>query len=507
MATFTERPMMSSSDILGHPRGLFMLFFVEMWERFSYYGMKALLVLYLIDHFGFTDVRAYMIYGAYTALVYVTPVFGGALADRYLGARQGVLLGACFLTFGHFLMAFEGEGGPQAPALRIFYLALAFIAVGVGFLKPNISVLVGALYTTHDKRRDAAFTLFYMGINLGGALGPLASGVLAYAYGWAWGFASAGVAMAIGTLVFIWGKPTLMGHGEAPDERDLRARRYGLSLRAWIWFGALAPTIVCWFLVQHQQAVGWLLGLSGALLVAYIVAEAVIRLDPVDRDRIFAALGLVLVAVFFWSLFEQAGSSLNVFTDRHVDRSLFGLDVPAAVFQSLNSIYIVLLGPLFAGLWTWLGSRGREPSAPAKFGWALLLLAGAFLSLSFAIIFMPGRLTPIVFIFLFYFLQTSGELCLSPVGLSAMTRLSLPKMAGLVMGMWFFANAAGNFVAALIAQATGEQSEAATQVVGQVYGNVGWASAGIGVLVLLSAPVIRKLMHVGIDEVQGKPEK
>ena len=267
------------------------------------------------------------------------------------------------------------------------------------------------------------------------------------------------------------------------------------------------PAIVCWFLVQHQQAVGWLLGLSGALLVAYIVAEAVIRLDPVDRDRIFAALGLVLVAVFFWSLFEQAGSSLNVFTDRHVDRSLFGLDVPAAVFQSLNSIYIVLLGPLFAGLWTWLGSRGREPSAPAKFGWALLLLAGAFLSLSFAIIFMPGRLTPIVFIFLFYFLQTSGELCLSPVGLSAMTRLSLPKMAGLVMGMWFFANAAGNFVAALIAQATGEQSEAATQVVGQVYGNVGWASAGIGVLVLLSAPVIRKLMHVGIDEVQGKPEK
>lgn len=496
MGTSSSGMPVRSKEMLGHPSGLFALFFVEMWERFSYYGMRALLVLYLIDHFGFSDVRAYTIYGAYTALVYVTPVIGGAVADRWLGARQAVLLGASFLTFGHFLMAFEGDASIESPGLKLFYLALAFIVVGVGFLKPNISVLVGSLYPTNDRRRDAAFTIFYMGINLGGALGPIITGILGSVWGWSWGFGSAGIAMAMGLLVFVWSKPTLQGQGEPPDPQRLHTRHIGIAVRRWIGLIALAGVVVCWFLVQYQQAVGTLLGLSGAGLVTYIVGVSVTRLDREDRNRVFAALFLILVSVFFWSLSEQAGSSLNVFTDRHVDRALLGLEVPATLFQSLNSIYIIMLSPLFAWLWTVLGRRGIEPSAPAKFGWAMILLAAGFLSLSLAIKTMPDAPISMGFVFLIYFLQTSGELCLSPVGLSAMTRLSLPQMAGLIMGMWFFANAAGNFVAGLIAQATGATSDAGAQGVGAVYGYVGWVATVVGLLVLLASPAIRRLMHL-----------
>ncbi|MCF6224822.1 MAG: peptide MFS transporter [Xanthomonadales bacterium] len=480
----------------GHPKGLFVLFFAEMWERFSYYGMRALLIFYLVQHWMFSDGEASVIYGAYTALVYITPVIGGYLADRYLGQRKAVLFGAVLLTFGHFLMAFEGSGGQDAAALNIFWLALAFIIVGSGFLKANISVIVGQLYSRTDVRRDGAYTIFYMGINLGAALGAIIAGVLGQVYGWKYGFGAAGIGMLFGLLVFIWGKPYLMGRGEAKNPERLEAKHFGMKFE-WILYGLSMMVIgLVWFLIQYQALVGTVLGISGAILVIYVLYIALVKLPAVDRDRIFAAMFLIFGSILFWALFEQAGSSLNLFTDRSVDRSMFGWEVPAAVFQSINAIYIVLLAPFFAILWTWLARRGWEPSAPAKFGLGMTQLGAGFLVLVLGASSVgAGELTPVLFIFLIYLLHTTGELCLSPVGLSAMNRLAPAHMASLIMGTWFFASATGNFAAGLISAATSAEG-AGPDVVIEVYSTVGWVAVGVGVGVMLIAPLIKKLMHL-----------
>lgn len=511
MATTYATASGEGPTFLGHPRGLFVLFFTEMWERFSYYGMRALLVLYLTKHFLFGDDKAYLIYGAYTALVYITPVIGGYLADRYLGQRKAVLFGAILLTFGHFLMAFEGDGGQSATALAIFYLALSFIIMGVGFLKANISAIVGALYPRDDKRRDPAFTIFYMGINLGAALGALIAGYLGEVYGWAYGFGSAGVGMLLGLVVFMWGKPALLGRGEPPEPVALKDRIMGVSREWAIYIGALIGVLIVWQLVQYQALVGTLLGVAGGALVLYILYTSVRHLAPVDRDRIFAAMALIIFSILFWALFEQAGSSLNLYTDRRVDRSMLGVEVPASVFQSLNSIYIVLLAPLFAALWTMLGRRNLEPSAPAKFGLAMIQLGLGFLVLVAGALASGGAPTPVIFIFLIYLLHTTGELCLSPVGLSAMTKMALPRMVGLIMGTWFFASATGNFAAGLIARATGGGEDVGPERVTDVYTTVGWVAIGAGVLIILISPLFKRLMHIdtlGDDEapLAGKSE-
>jgi POT family proton-dependent oligopeptide transporter len=487
--------------LFGHPRGLYMLFFAEMWERFSYYGMRALLVLYLTKHWLFSDGEASMIYGAYTALVYITPVIGGYLADRYLGQRKAVVYGAVLLTVGHFLMGFEGEGGDNSPALNAFWLALAFIIVGSGFLKANISVMVGQLYPRTDVRRDGAYTIFYMGINLGAFLGSLACGFLGETYGWKYGFGAAGVGMLLGLIVFVIGRPTLMGRGESPNPARLRERTMGLPFEWLLYAFGVGIVIVCWWMVQNQEVVGWALGAAGVALLSYVIHAAVTKLDRDARDRIFAAMILMIGSVLFWALFEQAGSSLNLYTDRYVDRSLLGWEVPASMFQSINAMYIVLLAPFFAALWTWLGRRGLEPSAPAKFGLAMVQLGGGFLVLvAGATAVATGNLTPVLFIFLIYLLHTTGELCLSPVGLSAMNRLAPSHMASLIMGSWFFASATGNFVAGLISAATGSEAAsgegAAQQVVLDVYTQIGWIAIAVGIGFVIVSPLIKRLMHL-----------
>jgi POT family proton-dependent oligopeptide transporter len=283
---------------LGHPRGLFVLFFAEMWERFSYYGMRALLIFYLTQHWLYSDKRASIIYGAYTALVYITPVLGGYLADRYLGQRKAVLFGAILLTCGHFLMAFEGSGGQADPMMNVFWLALSFIIVGSGFHKANISVIVGQLYPRTDVRRDGAYTIFYMGINLGAAIGTLIAGYLGQTYGWRYGFGAAGVGMLLGLIVFIWGKPLLMGRGEAPDPARLRATVMGgLKLEWFLYLVGAAAVVGIWGLIQFQEVVGTLLGVFGALLVIYVIVYAVSKLAREDRDRIFAALFLIFGSI------------------------------------------------------------------------------------------------------------------------------------------------------------------------------------------------------------------
>jgi len=488
----------SKSEFAGHPKGLFVLFFAEMWERFSYYGMRALLIFYLTQHWLFNDEKASVIYGAYTALVYIAPVLGGYLADKYLGQRKAVLFGAVLLTIGHFLMAFEGDGtlGQNNPMIDIFWAALAFMIVGSGFLKANISVIVGQLYPRTDIRRDGAYTIFYMGINVGAAVGTIIAGYLGQTYGWAYGFGAAGIGMLLGLVVFIVFKPLLLGKGESTVPEKLEAPYMGMKFEWFLYIVGFAAVAVTWWLVQNQAVVGTILGVFGLALVAYVVWEA-IKIGGDDRDRIFAAMFLIVGSVLFWALFEQAGSSLNLFTDRYVDRQ----GVSASIFQSINPIYIIMLAPLFAGLWTWLAKRGLEPSTPAKFGLAMIQLGAGFLVLVLgASTVGMENMTPVIFVFLIYLLHTTGELCLSPVGLSAMNRLAPAHMASLIMGTWFFASATGNFVAGLIAAATGSEAAsgegASKETVLAVYSQIGWIAVAVGVGVILISPFIKKLMHL-----------
>jgi POT family proton-dependent oligopeptide transporter len=482
---------------IGHPRGLFILFITEMWERFSYYGMRALLIFYLTKHWLFSDSEANLIYGAYTALVYIVPVLGGYLADRWLGQRKAVQFGAVLLTIGHGLMALEGNGGQADPGIGLFWLALSFIVVGSGFMKANISVIVGRLYKRTDGRRDAAYTIFYIGINLGAFIGTLVAGWLGETCGWRYGFGAAGIGMFVGLVVFILGRPLLLGRAEAPDPALIARRVAGIRFE-WLLYGiGVAAVFGTWILVQNRAAIEDLLLVSAILLLSYILYVAATKLDTVQRHRIFAILFLLLLQPVFWGLFEQAGGSLNLFADRYVDRG----GVPASVFQSVNPFFILTLGPLFAMLWTALARRRLEPSATAKFGLGLLLVGLSFLVLVFGAravgIDTP---TPVIFIFLIYFFQTAGELCLSPVGLSAMNRLAPVQMASLIMGAWFFATAGGNFVAGRIGAATGAQGGAVTgkALMLDVYAQIGWVAMLLGLGVLMVAPFVTRLMHLDL---------
>jgi POT family proton-dependent oligopeptide transporter len=476
----------SKPQAFGHPKGLYMLFFAEMWERFSYYGMRALLIFYLTQHWLFNDSSSTLIYGAYSSLVYITPVLGGYLADRYLGQRKAVLFGGVLLAFGHLFMAVEGTGGQDDPAINVFWLALALIIVGSGFLKANISVMVGQLYRLTDMRRDAAYTIFYMGINVGAALGTILVGYLGQTLGWAYGFGLAGIGMVAGLFVFVLGKKVLLGAGEAPAPITK-------SKEFTIYGAGLASVFVMWALVQSVEVVQVLLIVSGVALLGYVLYEA-FKLPREPRERIFAILFLIALNPLFWGLFEQAGGSLNLYTDRYVDIG----GVPASVFQSINPIYIILFAPVFAALWQWLGKRGLEPSAPAKFALALFQVGAGFLVFVFgANTVGPEVATPVLFVFLIYLLHTTGELCLSPVGLSAMNRLAPSFMASLIMGAWFYMTAVGSFVAGKIGEATGgESGEMSRDLVLTIYAEIGWIAIGVGVVVLLLSPIVKKWMHL-----------
>lgn len=488
-------------EVLGHPKGLYMLFFAEMWERFSFYGMRALLTLYLVKHWLYSDGSANLIYGAYGSLVYITPVLGGWLADRYLGQRKAVLFGAVLLTLGHFFMAFEGDGSgyQNDPTLNLFWLALAFIIVGSGFLKANISVLVGQLYPRTDIRRDSAYTIFYMGINLGAAAGVLIAAYLGEQIDWAYGFGLAGIGMLLGLIVFVIGKPLLKGNGEPPVPARLKQKVGGLNFEWLLYAVGLAGVAVIWLLIQYQSLVGWILLVSGAALLLYVVKEA-FKLDREARDRVFAMIFLILLMPVFWGLFEQAGGSMNLFTDRYVDRG----GIPTTFFQSINPIYIILFAPLFAGLWQWLARKGVEPSAPAKMGLGIVQMGLAFVVLvwganNFSTTSATGAaMLPVLFIFLFYLLSTTGELCLSPVGLSAMNRLSVRHMASLMMAAFFFGTAGGQFVAGFMGSLMGggEGGNMTREAALDIYWRMGLVAVGIGVAVMVVSPLVKRLMHL-----------
>ena len=488
--------MNTTTDFLGHPKGLFVCFATEMWERFSYYGMRALLILYLTKHWEFTDATSYLIYGAYTSLVYIMPVFGGMLADQILGSKKAVTYGAILLVFGHLGMTVESNE-------QIFYLSLALIVSGVGFLKPNISTMVGALYEEGDPRRDSGFTIFYMGINIGAFTATLLCGYLGEQVGWAYGFGAAGIGMLFGLIIFLWGQKYLEGLAEPPSNKYLQ-KMNGISYESWAYISGIFMVLVTWFLVQNSQLVGQLLGGFGAIFIGAWLLYALFRCAPDERDRLIVVGILILFSLIFWALFEQAGSSLNILTDRGVNRVIFGWEVPASMFQSLNAGFIFTIAPLFAMLWIALAKRNMEPSTPIKFSIGIIFVGLGFLALVYGMRSSEGLQTGVLWIILIYLLHTLGELCLSPVGLSSVTKLSPQRIVGFMMGMWFFASAAGNYVAGLIARATSSESSgvsgevynlAQKQSFIDVYTDVGLMAIGCGIVLALITPLLKKLMH------------
>jgi POT family proton-dependent oligopeptide transporter len=492
--------------LFGQPKGLFVLFFAEMWERFSYYGMRAILIFYLTKHFLFADSPAYGVYGAYTSMVYITPVIGGYLADKYLGARKAVLAGGVFIAIGHLLIALlEGPQGQQGVYLNGFYAGLAFIIVGTGFLKANISVLVGQLYPRDDVRRDGAFSIFYMGINMGAFIGPILVGYLGERVGWGYGFGAAGVGMLLGLVVFVLFRRELHGAGEPPDRGLLSARTaIGLSREWLIYLAAIAAVGVSWLLVRNDSVVGTLLLACFGVTFIYIFYRALFTLPRVEKHRIFAALYLIALSPLFWALFEQSGSSLNIFTDERVDRHLFGWEMPASWFLAINSFWIITLAPVFAALWVWLGKRGMEPSAPLKFALGMVQVGLGFIVLVYGAA-RGGVLTPMIFIVLLYLLHSTAELCFSPVGLSSMTRLAIGSMTGLMMGTWFLATAAGNFLAAEIAKLT---AGADPDRILTVYSWIGWIVIVAGLAAIPLSWAVKRLMHLDTlgDDLLGQRE-
>lgn len=442
---------------IGHPKGLFVCFATELWERFSFYGMKYLLLLYLTKYHLFSDGAGLEVLGGYAALVYAMPVIGGLLADRYLGMRKAVIFGGILLVLGHLGMAFEGEQArlvagqvvQDTQALQVFYASLALIVIGVGFLKPNISTIVGQLYSKDDPRRDAGFTIFYMGINLGSFTATLLCGYLGETYGWRYGFGAAGIGMLLGLVTFIRGQKYLRGLAEPPSNEQLKQIVFaGLSRERLIYAAALVGVAVVWQMLQFHGAVGILLNSLSLAVLAGLIWFITTQCDSDERSRMIVLIVLTLFSVVFWALFEQSAASMTLYADRVMDRELLGVELTASQFGAMNAFFIFLFAPVFAFVWVFLGRRGLEPSTPVKFALGIMQAGLGFGALVIGAS-MPdetGRVAAIWMV-LAYLLHTTGELCLSPVGLSAVTKLAVHRVVGVMMGAWFLATAYSEFVA------------------------------------------------------------
>ena len=601
-----------------HPKGLFILFFAEMWERFSYYGMRAILIFYLTQHFLFERKFSTSLYGSYTSLVYLLPLIGGMLADRYLGTRKAVAFGALLLVAGHGMMAVEGkpasellvyqgakyefvvdgrgddrdirlqvgdkkyEFGPAAdgglaiaglpadaplPAtltkgsftkevinrdptyVNIFYLALSLIIMGGGFLKPNISTIVGQLYPQGDPRRDPGFTLYYYGINLGAFWAAVLCGYLGANYGWGWGFGLAGIGMLAGYIGFVLGKPWLEGKGEPPVPERLKKSIAGpLNLEGLIYIGGILGVGVVWFMVQRNALVGTVLLLSTIASLLYIAFFMVTQCNGTERKRMGLALVLILGAVVFFTLFEQAGTSLALFAESNVNLSLISspitfdflgdpiflgtremvmapgvpdnvvwidMGISASQTASFNAAFILIFAPVFAAMWLWLGKHKMDPNPVMKFGLGIVQVGLGFLVVVWAGSMVDAAFRmPLIMLGLLYLLHTTGELFLSPVGLSEITKLSVAKVVSFMMAVWFLSSSiaqlVGGWIAGLIETDTAGgkvlDPQAALHASLDVFGKLGWSGVGIGVLFIVLSFFIKHWAD-GVNDAGGpQPE-
>jgi POT family proton-dependent oligopeptide transporter len=490
----------SSSTWLGHPRGLSVLFFTEMWERFSYYGMRALLVLFMVDAIetggmGLDETKAGAIYGLYTAFVYLVALPGGWLADRLLGAQRAVFIGGIIIAIGHFILAIPGQNA--------FYTGLVFVVLGTGFLKPNISAIVGQLYPEGGARRDAGFTLFYMGINLGAFLGPLICSYLGEKVNWHAGFSVAGVGMVAGVIQYKLSVGRLGDAGRYPHVNPDKPVVEGRIDPAWyLMFGGFA--VVGLFLVLCLTGIIQIDPVVLAKNTTYvIVALAVVfflsmflsgKLSRIEKKRTAVIVILFFASAVFWSGFEQAGSSLTLFADRHTDRvlSFLNFEIPAGWFQSLPPFFVITLAPVFAAIWVRLAKRKLDPSTPTKFAIGLLMLGLGFLVMvGAAKLVTAGNQAAPYWLILTYLLHTMGELCVSPVGLSSVSKLAPKRFVGQMMGIWFLATALGNLIAGLMA---GRFNPESLNEMPSLFLQIVLIAIGAGLLLLLFTKPIQKLM-------------
>jgi proton-dependent oligopeptide transporter, POT family len=480
---------------LGHPRGLATLFFTEMWERFSYYGMRALLTLFMTTAtvganpgLGLDVAAAGAIYGLYTSLVYILALPGGWIADNLWGQRKAIWVGGWIIAAGHFTMA--------VPGTSFFFLGLFFVICGTGLLKPNVSSIVGELYPEGGARRDAGFSVFYMGINLGAFLGPLVTGYLGEGYRWHWGFAAAGVGMVLGLVQYRLGGAHLGDAGilrseDAPELRARLARRFFGGFAAvllgtaafgyLVWSGVLPFT-----LTQVASGLGYGVLLLVALYFAYVWTLG--GHTPDENKRMAVIFWLFLLVAVFWSGFEQAGTSFNLFARDLTDRTVFGMEIPASTLQSIGPLFIIILAPIVGSLWVWLEKRGADPSIPAKAGLGLLSLAVGFFVLAWgAANASPDSPVSPSWLVVTYFFHTVGELAISPIGLSAITKLSPARRVGQMMGIWFVGTALGNLFAGLVA------GRLETLMPFELFRTVALITGAIGIVGLVASPWVKRL--------------
>jgi len=615
----TDRVTPIEDDFLGHPKGLYVCFATELWERFSFYGMKYLLLLYLTKYHLFSDGAGLDVLGAYAGLVYALPVIGGLLADRYLGMRKAVVFGGILLSLGHMLMAVEGHQAVtyvagtvlasdltladgtllaagttisetitfrDTAALNVFYFALALIVAGVGFLKPNISTIVGKLYSKNDPRRDSGFTIFYMGINVGSFAATMLCGWLGLTYGWKYGFGLAGIGMIIGLVTFLWGQKFLYGHADPGNPAVLREKVLGFLDREWaIYLAGILSLGVIWFLVQHEPVVHTMQYIMLVVAGAGLITYAFMKGTKDDAQRMIVLMVLILFTIVFWALFEQSAGSMTLFADRVTDQNfvdvqlasgdtfkfyllgglllvgtlwsclrmakrvrghdhsraeynflytaigLFGaffgliatwailkgqhlsgitgtehftLGLNATQIGSLNAMFIMLLAIPFAAMWVWLDKKNLEPNTPVKFalgimqaglGFGVLVLGAQFPDAA-------GKVA-LIWLVLAYMLHTTGELFLSPVGLSAVTKLSMGQVVGVSMGTWFLATALSETVAMRIGKMAALETDAgevadvgaALATYTELFSFLMWFGLGAGVVLLLLSPLLKKGMH------------
>lgn len=508
----SQIPPDGGKSFFGHPRGLSTLFFTEFWERFSYYGMRAFLIFFMCaavneGGLGYDKEKASAIYGIYTALVYMMSVPGGWLADRFLGHRRAVFLGGVVIMFGHISLAVHG--------LAFFYAGLGMVILGTGLLKPNVSTMVGELYTENDPRRDAGFSVYYMGINLGAFLAPLVCGTLARheafrgclarlgidpTMSWHFGFGAAAVGMFLGLVQFVAGGRHLGTAGMYPatPNSEKEAQNHRRMLAAGL---VLAAAVAVGLVVIHQvrgiavdeaeHAIGWFLAALTLIVFGWIFLSG--TLCSVEMQRMVVVAVFFVASVLFWAAFEQAGSSLNLFANERLEPvsvSIAGqtLSADATWYQSINALFIIVFAPVFGWLWIRLGKY--DPSSPTKFAGGLVLVGMGFLVLVRAAQLSgpdAARVSP-WWMVVAYLLHTYGELCLSPVGLSQMTKLAPQRMAGLVMGLWFLSLSLGQFIAGQVA------GQFEKMPLDQLFGAIFLATAGAGIVLFVFARMIRKLM-------------
>ena len=516
-------PFVIFSNKKAHPGALFLLFFVELWERFSYYGMRALLVLYMIDkaaELQYDESTAYATYAAYGAMVYATPILGGLIADQILGFRRSILWGGILMALGHFLMAGPAffpnseSGEPLAMASYIFFLALSCIILGNGFFKPNISSLVGQLYKEGDPLRDRGFNLFYMGINVGAFLAPITCGAIGQDpnLGWHYGFTLAGIGMAVGVALFIYGSNAgwLSDKGLPPESMKDKTTHWLVFLGTFlcipiVWVllngGSVGLVSIPWGEKSVELSTLDLILFALSLgMMAYLILSG-FKETVEQRQQLWVVVFLFLFSTLFWTFFELAGSAISVFTEKNVDKTIAWLDdspLTASQFQGVNPLFIILFVPVFNVMWRALRSINMEPSVPVKFAFGVILLGLGFFVFPWGATFAEEGMVPMTFLVLAYLLHTLGELCLSPVGLSMVTKLSPARIVAFVMGFWFLSSSLAHLLGKFIAQETASDNLTPEQALEQysgVFSSVGWYAVIAGVFLLLASPIVKKWMH------------